>query len=142
MVCPHNMTEQSTVLIIDDHDTIRELARAVLESDNMLVSEAHDGPAALRLAMAHTYDVILVDLRLPGMTGIEVVAHLRSRDGPNRHSALVAFTAESNARRIDSLGELGFDALLTKPIIPEKMISVVARLAQKRPTNGCTSSDA
>ncbi len=75
-----------TVLIADDNPAGRELISSILQSCGYLVLEASDGIDALRLARGHHPDFIILDLHMPGLTGLEVVAELRRRTRIRSHA--------------------------------------------------------
>jgi PAS domain S-box-containing protein len=118
----------SRVLVVDDNPAIRSMTSEILRTAEVQVHEAADGAAALRVCAERPFDVILLDLSLPDMTGLDVVSAIRSRRGPNINAAIVAFTA--SATRAPSFYEnAGFDDVLTKPVVPAELISLVGRLA-------------
>lgn len=67
------------ILVIDDEKSIRNTLREILEYEKFQVEDAADGPAALALTDKDTYDVILCDIKMPGMDGMEVLDHLLSK---------------------------------------------------------------
>lgn len=115
------------ILIADDSASIRELARAVLESCGAEVTEAADGAAAIEAATSLPFDLILLDLRMPRMAGQDVAAALRARRGPNANVPIIAFTASEKALDEVFCRQSGFDAVLTKPIVVRDLLSLVAR---------------
>ena len=108
------MTEPISVLIVDDHPVVRRGLRVLLEvQDGIEVAgEAGDGPAALALAAELTPDVVLLDLKLPGMDGHAVLTELKARDSKSR---VLVLTSAS-----------GSTSLYTTPAAPERS----ARLAE------------
>ena len=94
------MTQQPiSVLIVDDHPVVRQGLRVLLEvQDGMVVvAEAGDGPAALALAAEHAPDVILLDLKLPGMDGIAVLGELAAQGSKSRVLVLTSMTEPASA---------------------------------------------
>lgn len=75
-------SERARVLLVDNHDAMLARARVVLEPDCDVVGAVNDGPAALSAAEALQPDVIVVDISMPGMNGLEVAAHLRAAGSP------------------------------------------------------------
>ncbi|MEG0553176.1 MAG: response regulator, partial [Carnobacterium sp.] len=69
--------EELNLLVVDDEDRIRRLLKMYLEKENYTITEADDGEKALSLALENDYDLILLDLMLPKMDGIEVAKELR-----------------------------------------------------------------
>jgi PAS domain S-box-containing protein len=110
------------VLVVDDNSAVREIARCVLDAAGALVSEASDGLSAVALASCERFDVLLVDLGMPGISGEQVVRHLRSL-GMNKQAAIYAFTASGASLR--EVKAKGFDGVLAKPIDPAKMLTLV-----------------
>ena len=96
-------TAGARVLVVDDNVAIRDLARTILQSSGAEVTEAEDGAGALAAALHQPFDVILLDLRMQGLSGREVAASLRSKRGPNRNAPIVAFTAEADAVALNRL---------------------------------------
>ena len=68
------------ILVIDDEKSIRNTLREILEYEKFVVEAAADGPAAIELTNANTYDVILCDIKMPGMDGMDVLDHLLSKN--------------------------------------------------------------
>jgi two-component system NarL family response regulator len=80
---PESYEPAPRILIVDDHDLVREGLRSLMAAAGIeIVAEAEDGESAIRLAMEHDVDVVLLDIRLPDRPGLEVLAHLK-REKPN-----------------------------------------------------------
>ena len=120
------------VLVVDDNDTNRDLARRILEALSMTITEADGGaPALVRLA-EDVVDVVLLDLRMPDLDGLEVLRRLRSQPGPNRDTPVLAFTADATLGHGSSLED--FDGVVLKPIDAMAMAESLAQtLTRKRP---------
>ena len=103
------------VLIVDDSDRNRKLARDVLRAGGLRTIEAADGHEALALAAESLPDVILLDLRLPDMDGWEVVRALRD-SVRTRRIPVVALSALRSGGDHDALSADGFAGFLEKPI--------------------------
>src|SRR5690625_7913481 len=71
------MNDTKTVLVVDDEERIRRLIRMYLERDEFIVEEAENGEVALDMALKKDYDVILLDILMPVMNGLELCEHLR-----------------------------------------------------------------
>src|SRR5215212_8102108 len=80
------------VALADDHQVVRIGVRSMLEKapDIVVVGEANDGPSALRLVAEVSPDILLLDVEMPGVTGIEVARHLQASSSPVRVLALSA----------------------------------------------------
>jgi CheY-like chemotaxis protein len=113
-----------SVMVVDDNPTNRELARRILEALEAQVTTAESGAEALGLLGGRPVDVVLMDLRMPGMDGRAALAALRAADGPNRATPVLAFTADAELG--DDAGLDAFDGVVRKPIDP---VQLTARLA-------------
>ena len=111
------------VLVVDDDDMIRRLLRAVLEADEFEVVEARDGTTALRLASDVHPSVIVLDVMMPGLDGLEVLRRLdRGR------IKVVILTARDDPRLEDDCRAAGATAFLTKPFSSVDLLDLVAEL--------------
>jgi CheY-like chemotaxis protein len=116
------------VFVVDDNRINRELARKVLEAAGAEVSEAGCGVEALERLAGLPVDVVLMDLRMPGMDGHRTLARMRAKAGPNRDIPVLAFTADAD---IAGPGDLdAFDGVVKKPIAPLDMYATIARATQ------------
>ncbi|WP_293899206.1 PAS domain S-box protein [Phenylobacterium sp.] len=116
------------VFVVDDNPVNRELARKVLEAAGAEVTDAGCGIEALERMAAAPFDVVLMDLRMPGMDGHKTLARLRSTDGPNRDIPVLAFTADAD---IAGEGDLdAFNGVVCKPIAPLEMYATIGRVTQ------------
>jgi len=103
------------VLIVDDNEKNRKLARDVLRAAGLHTLEAARGDEAITLATDHRPDVVLLDLRLPDMNGEDVARELR-RGAVTARIPIVALSASRYAWSSDQLLATGFDGYLQKPI--------------------------
>jgi DNA-binding NarL/FixJ family response regulator len=118
------MTPPITVLIVDDHPVVRRGLRALLEvQDGIEVTgEAGDGATALALAAEHAPDVILLDLKLPGMDGIAVLGELRARDSAARVLVLTSATEPASASLAVRSGAAG---VVYKDVDPDALVRAI-----------------
>ncbi|MET9513687.1 response regulator transcription factor [Streptomyces sp. NPDC002994] len=121
------------ILVVDDDPTVAEVVTGYLERAGFTVTQAADGPAALRQAKDRRPDLVVLDLMLPGMDGLEVCRELRA-DGPVPVIMLTARGDEDD--RILGL-EVGADDYVTKPFSPRELVlrveSVLRRAAAQHP---------
>ncbi len=118
------MTRPISVLIVDDHPVVRRGLRVLLEvQDGIEVAgEAGDGATALALAAEHAPDVILLDLKLPGMDGIAVLGELRDRDSAARVLVLTSATEPASASLAVRSGAAG---VLYKDVDPDALVRAI-----------------
>jgi CheY-like chemotaxis protein len=121
----------SAVLLIEDNADARRTLRQLLEQDGHRVDEDGDGLSGLARAEATRPDIILVDIGLPGMDGYELARRIRAQRGAE--PILVAVTGYGQADDQRRSREAGFDAHLTKPVTPDHLAEVLARLARRPP---------
>lgn len=121
----------TTILIIDDDATNRLLLATILESRGHRVIEAADGVQALAEVAEHEPGLIIMDLHMPRMDGLEFLKTLRSDD---RHAASAVFihTATSTDAALQSLIELyAVDGVLPKPFEPQELLRMVSAVMDK-----------
>jgi DNA-binding NarL/FixJ family response regulator len=118
------VTKPISVLIVDDHPVVRRGLRALLEVQEGIevAGEAGDGYTALALAAEHTPDVILLDLKLPGVDGIAVLGALKARDSTARVLVLTSATEPALASLALRSGAAG---LLYKDVDPDALVRAI-----------------
>lgn len=121
------------ILIVDDEAPIRKLLRTALSSQSYVVSEAADGKTALELAARNSFDIIMLDLGMPGMDGFEVLSSLR-RAGSTVPVIVLSVRADE-AGKVKAL-DLGADDYVTKPFGMDELLARIRtalrhRLAQE-----------
>jgi CheY-like chemotaxis protein len=89
------------------------------------------GQAALEALGKQAFDLVLMDIHMAGMGGIEVVRRLRSSVGPERLMPVIALTADAQARGREAYLELGFQDFVTKPILVSQLLASVVRVAAR-----------
>lgn len=120
----------ATVLVIDDEKDLQELVRYNLEKEGFHVILARDGKSGLDVALNHRPDLIILDLMMPGMDGLEVCRRLRS-DERGRQVPLLMLTAKATeADRVVGL-ELGADDYVTKPFSPRELVARVKAILRR-----------
>jgi DNA-binding response OmpR family regulator len=111
------------VLVVDDDEMIRRLVRAVLEADEFEVAEARDGQIALQLASETEPAVVVLDVMMPGLDGVEVCRRL-----DHSKVKVVVLTARDDPKLEAEAKAAGADAFLTKPFSPMELLDLVAEL--------------
>jgi DNA-binding response OmpR family regulator len=119
-----------TILIADDEAHIVELVRLTLEDERVRVVEAHDGATALARIEALRPEVVLLDVHLPDLSGLEVCARLRAAGAPVKIVMLTAAAQDDDVARGLAAGA---DHYLTKPFSPVRLLSLVESLLPPEP---------
>ena len=120
------------ILIIDDVALNRELLRRLLAADGHRVTEAADGAAALTAASQKRFDLILLDIEMPQMNGLEVCRRIRAGQGPNRTTRIVALTGYAFESDIAQALASGMDAHIAKPILIGTLRAQINALGSER----------
>ncbi len=118
-----NDPARGTVLIVDDEPTIVEVVGRYMERAGYEIHGASDGPEALRLARLHRPDLVVLDVMLPGLDGIEVMRQLH--EGPGERTAVILLTARGEeSDRLVGLRR-GADDYVVKPFSPAELVARV-----------------
>ncbi|HEY8805992.1 MAG TPA: response regulator [Candidatus Limnocylindria bacterium] len=118
------MTLALRVLLVDDNVMNVELFRDVLEADGHTVTVERDGIAGRDRALAEPFDVLLLDIHLPGLDGYALCRTLRA-SGVDR--PILAVSSSAMAEHVRRGAEAGFDEYLTKPIAPAAIRAAIRR---------------
>ncbi len=113
-----------TVLIVDDEPSIRLLVSATIASDQYRVVEAADGDEAWRLLQAHRPAVVLLDIQMPGRSGLELTQAIKA-DPAFERTKVILLTAKTQEADVRAGVEAGADLYLTKPFSPLELLTVV-----------------
>ncbi|WP_017728108.1 response regulator transcription factor [Halalkalibacterium ligniniphilum] len=121
------MEKEAKILVVDDEERIRKLLRMYLERENYLIEEAENGEVALEMALNADYDLILLDLMMPGIDGIEVCTRLRK----TKATPVIMLTAKGEeANRVQGF-EVGTDDYIVKPFSPREVVLRVKALLRR-----------
>jgi two-component system, OmpR family, response regulator ResD len=112
-----------TVLVVDDEPTITEVVGRYMQRAGYETYEAADGPAALALAAEHRPDLVVLDLMLPGIDGLEVMRQLQDREGPRIAVILLTARGEESDRLVGLRN--GADDYVVKPFSPAELVARV-----------------
>lgn len=131
------MDYEAKILVVDDEDRIRRLLKMYLERENYYIEEAGDGESALQMALEHDYDCILLDLMMPGKSGIEVCKELREK----KATPVIMLTAKGEeANRVEGF-EVGTDDYIVKPFSPREVVLRVKALLRRSSTTSFLNTD-
>jgi signal transduction histidine kinase/ActR/RegA family two-component response regulator len=116
------------VLVVDDHMVNRRALELVLQSFGIQPTLAESGERALELLSSEVFDVMLMDVYMPGMDGRDATRQLRATEGPNRHIPVVAVTASATAKDWEACRAAGMDAHVAKPIDPSQLHAALSEV--------------
>lgn len=119
------------ILIADDEPTVREVVRRYLEREDFEVVEAADGPSALAEVGKGGIDLLVLDLMLPGIDGVELTHRLRQPGSGSEGLPIIMLTAKTTEHdRIEGL-EAGADDYVTKPFSPQELVARVRAVLRR-----------
>ncbi|TME52458.1 MAG: response regulator [Chloroflexi bacterium] len=113
---------QHTVLIADDEPSVRLLVQATIEAEGYKVLEACDGDEAWALIQEHRPSLVLLDVRMPGRTGLEILGSIKA-DAELTDTKVILLTASAQQSDINAGLIAGADFYLTKPFSPRELLS-------------------
>jgi len=118
------------VLVVDDHEVNRRIVSLFVQPLGWECVMAGDGAEALEVAQGQPFDLILMDMQMPVMGGIEATLALRDNNGPNCRTPVVALTANALEQHMQAWADIGIYEVLTKPIDPTRLMEVLMRTAE------------
>jgi two-component system cell cycle response regulator DivK len=118
------------ILIIEDNEKNMKLVRDILQAKGFETMEAVTAEEGLALVKLHRFDLVLMDIQLPGMNGIEALGCLRADEETNK-IPVVAVTASVTMQDQSQITRAGFDAFISKPISVKEFIETVNAIVGK-----------
>jgi phosphate regulon transcriptional regulator PhoB len=122
--------ERKQILVVEDEKDISELIRFNLEQEGFAVLGAEDGEQALQLARRERPALVVLDLMLPGMSGLEVCRRLRGQEATARLPIVMLTAKAAEADRVVGL-ELGADDYVTKPFSPRELVARIRAVLRR-----------
>ena len=116
------------VLFIEDDRMNRRVVRDMLDGAGVTMTEAESAEDGLKLIEEHTFDMILVDLRMPGMDGITAIAHIRARHDTKAQLPIIVVTADVAADLRERCLAAGADEILFKPIAMDSLFDTMGKV--------------
>jgi CheY-like chemotaxis protein/anti-sigma regulatory factor (Ser/Thr protein kinase) len=116
-----------TVLLAEDHEVNRRIVRLFLEPLGFEVIPVENGRDAVEAAAGRPFDVILMDMQMPVMGGVEASTRIRDGRGPNHATPIIALTANALDEHRAEWASIGVDLFMTKPVNPQALIETIAR---------------
>ena len=119
------------ILVVEDNEKNRKLARDVLKVKGYRVVEADSAEAALERVGEQAPDLVLMDIHLPGMTGIQALEQLRGKES-TRNIPVIAFTASVMPQDKHQITSAGFDGFVAKPINLKEFTATIAAILNRK----------
>jgi len=119
----------------EDNPVNQMVIRKILEHGQHTVTVVANGEQVLEALESDTYDLLILDMHMPVINGIEVVNIFRCTFPGQRHIPIMMLTANATKEAIQSCQDAGLDAYLTKPVIPQKLLDTVAGLVDDKACN-------
>ena len=116
-----------TILIVEDNEKNMKLARDILRAKGYAVLEAVNGLDGVKLALEHKPDLVLMDIQLPDINGIQAFERIRANADTSK-LPVIAFTASVTVNDRSRIGDAGFDGFLGKPIQLKEFLDTVRRM--------------
>jgi len=115
--------------VVEDNPTNRMIATKILESLGAAVETADDGEQGVAAAARGGFDLILMDIQMPGIDGVEATRRIRAMAGPAAETPIVALTANVLTHQRDVYLASGMNGVVGKPISPMALLAEIARIA-------------
>ena len=122
------MDRVADILIIDDDAAVREVLRRILESDGHTVREAEDGEKGLRAYRVERADLVIADILMPVMNGLELIQEIRRESPAARIIAITGYDSNEEAGYLRLAEEYGAARTFNKPVMVPELLSAVAEL--------------
>jgi two-component system chemotaxis response regulator CheY len=117
------------ILAVDDSASMRDLVKFTLSGAGFDVTQAADGAQALEYARKDRFDLILADVNMPNLNGIELIRALRA-ETPYRHTPILMLTTESSVERKREGKAAGATGWIVKPFDPSQLIATLRRVLE------------
>ena len=123
------------ILIVEDNEKNRKLARDILQVKGYRTIEAETAETGLEMAPKENPDLVLMDIQLPGMNGIQALKKLRESEA-TRAIPVLAFTASVMPQDRREIMDAGFDGFVAKPVNLKEFIAAIAKALGNEPAGG------
>jgi len=116
------------VLFVEDNEVNRRVVGEMLRAGEIEMAEAEDGETGLRMVEENDYDLILMDLRMPGMDGLTAIRHIRARGDAKAQAPIIVITADAGSTIEADCKAAGADDLLLKPVSMTALFNAIGAL--------------
>ena len=123
------MSEQTNILVVDDEETMRDSCQQALSREDNIVKVAEDGSTALAMLEKESFDLVILDLKMPGLSGMEVLNRIKQDDPEVVVVVITGYATVESAVEAMKSGAYDF---IPKPFTPESLRAIVSRALEKR----------
>ena len=124
------------VLFVEDNEVNRRVVKEMLTAGGIDMSEAEDGAAGLEMIEANEYDLVLMDLRMPGMDGMTAIRHIRARSDDKAKVPVIVVTADAGSTIDADCKAAGADEVILKPVSMTNLYDTIGALLARRGGDG------
>jgi CheY-like chemotaxis protein len=124
------------VLFIEDDPMNRRVVKDMLDVAGATMTEAEDGPTGLQRVDEQDFQIVLVDLRMPGMDGLTAIRHIRERSDEKARVPIIVVTADTAPDMRERCIEAGADDLLFKPVAMDALFDAMGRILARDAEGG------
>jgi CheY-like chemotaxis protein len=116
------------VLFVEDNEVNRRVVREMLRAGGIEMAEAGDGAAGLKMIDENDYDLVLMDLRMPGMDGMTAIRHLRTRGDAKASLPVIVVTADAGSSIDADCKAAGADDVILKPVSMSSLFNAIGSI--------------
>jgi CheY-like chemotaxis protein len=120
------------ILFVEDNEINRRVVGEMLRAGGFEMAEAADGASGLEMIEANAYDLVLMDLRMPGMDGITAIRHIRARSDDKAKVPVIVVTADAGSTIDADCKAAGADEVILKPVSMTNLYDTIGALMARR----------
>lgn len=115
------------IIVAEDSSVIQNLTKKILSQLNYEVSSVKNGQQVIDLLAKSEFDLVLLDIHMPVMDGMECAKQIRSSDGTNQNIPIIAITGNANNYTMEDFEEVGINAFIPKPLNYDSVVEMVKK---------------
>ena len=123
---PLDATNKRTIMVVDDNESLRKFTAMLLEKQGFEVIQTEDGQQAISALDTNDIDLILMDIEMPVMDGVETSRRIRASNKPYASVPIIAHTGDSSPVTLDKIGSSGMSDFIVKPADKNRLFDKIA----------------